>query len=42
MNRNVHVFYKMIFTNKFGFFLEISLFLYILYLKIVIIEYLEY
>jgi hypothetical protein len=28
MNGNVHVFYKMIFSNKFGFILETSLFLY--------------
>ncbi len=28
MNCNVHVFYKMIFGNKFGFILETSLFLY--------------
>ncbi len=30
MNCNAHVFYKMIFSNKFGFSLETSLFLYIL------------
>jgi len=29
MNINVHVFYKMIFSNKFEFILEISLFLYL-------------
>ncbi len=29
MNCNVHVFYKMIFCNKFGFILETSLFLYL-------------
>ncbi len=30
MNCNVHEFYKMIFSNKFGFILETSLFLYYL------------
>ncbi len=30
MNCNVPVFYKMIFSNKFGFILETSLFLYYL------------
>ncbi len=29
MNCNVHVFYKMIFSNKFGLIPEASLFLYI-------------
>ncbi len=33
MNCNVHVFYKMIFSNKFLFILETSLFLYRLFFK---------
>ncbi len=31
MNCNVHVFYKMIFSHKFGFILETSLFLYLVF-----------
>ena len=31
MNCSVHMFYKMIFSNKFGFILETSLFLYTVY-----------
>jgi hypothetical protein len=30
MNCNVHVFYKIIFSNKFGFIMETSLFLYLI------------
>jgi hypothetical protein len=30
LNCNVHVFFKMIFSNKFGFILEIILFLYLI------------
>jgi hypothetical protein len=34
MNCNVHVFYKMNFSNKLGFILETSLFIYIYIFKI--------
>ncbi len=53
MNCNAHVFYKMIFSNKFGFSLETSLFYHILnfssniaypkaYLSVSLIEILVY
>jgi hypothetical protein len=35
MNCNVHVFYKMLFSNKFGFILETSLFLFFSYMMII-------